>query len=57
MYQISLQYPPDKHFDPCDVEHLLSMLEMDTGFFSTNFKLAMRTATLLALLLQSIVLI
>ena len=39
-----------KHFDPWDVEHLLSLLESWTPTSSlTTFKLAWKTATLLAL--------
>ena len=45
------QHPPShKHFDPWDVEHLLSLLEScaPTSALPT-FKLALKTATLLAL--------
>ena len=46
-----LQHPPScKQFDPWDVEHLLSLLESWAPTFSlTTFKLAWKTATLLAL--------
>ena len=47
-----LQHPPsDEHFDPWDVEHLLSLLESWAPASSlTTFKLAWKTATLLALI-------
>ena len=51
MCHFYLQHPPShKHFDPCDVEHLLSLLESWAPASSlTTFKLAWKTATLLAL--------
>ena len=51
MHHFYLQCPPShKHFDPWDIEHLLSLLEswVPTSSLST-FKLAWKTATLLAL--------
>ena len=52
MHHFYLHYPPScKHFDPWDVKHLLSLLESWTPASSlTTFKLAWKTATLLALL-------
>ena len=46
-----LQHPPShKHFDPWDVEHLLSLLESWAPASSiTTLKLAWKTATLLTL--------
>ena len=46
-----LQHPPSCNcFDPWDVEHLLSLLKSWASAFSlTTFKLAWKTATLLAL--------
>ena len=42
--------PSRKHFDPWDVEHLLSLLESwEPTSALTTFKLAWKTATLLAL--------
>ena len=51
MHHFYLQYPPSrKWFDPWDVEHLLSLLESWAPASSlTTFKLAWKTATLLAL--------
>ena len=51
MHHFYLQYPPSrKQFDPWDVEHLLSLLESWAPASSlTTFKLAWKTATLLAL--------
>ena len=51
MHHFYLQCPPShKHFDPWDVEHLLSLLESwALGSSLTTFKLAWKTATLLAL--------
>ena len=51
MHHIYLQHPPScKQFDPRDVEHLLSLLESWAPASSlTTFKLAWKTATLLAL--------
>ena len=51
MHHFYLQCPPShKHFDPWDVEHLLSLLESWAPTSSlTAFKLAWKTATLLAL--------
>ena len=51
MHHIYLQHPPShKHFDPWDVEHLLSLLEIWAPASSlTTLKLAWKTATLLAL--------
>ena len=51
MCHFYLQCPPShKHFDPWDVEHLLSLLEIwATDSSLTTFKLAWKTATLLAL--------
>ena len=51
MCHFYLQYPPShKHFDPWDVEHLLSLLENWAPASSlTTFKLPWKTATLLAL--------
>ena len=51
MCHFYLQHPPcHEHFDPWDVEHLLSSLESWVPASSlTNFKLAWKTATLLAL--------
>ena len=51
MHHFYLQHPPScKHFDPWDVEHLLSLLESWAPASSlTTFKLAWKTATLLAL--------
>ena len=43
-------HPSHKHFDPWDVEHLLSLLKSWAPTSSlTTFKLAWKTATLLAL--------
>ena len=51
MHHFYLQHLPScKWFDPWDVEHLLSLLESCTPVSSlTTFKLAWKTATLLAL--------
>ena len=51
MCHFYLQHPPSrKQFDPWDVEHLLSLLESWAPASSlTAFKLAWKTATLLAL--------
>ena len=51
MCHFYLQHPPShKHFDPWDVEHLLSLLESWAPASSlTTFKLAWKTATPLAL--------
>ena len=51
MHHFYLQCPPShKQFDPWDVEYLLSLLESWTPVSSlTTFKLAWKTATLLAL--------
>ena len=51
MHHFYLQHPPShKCFDPWDVEHLLSLLESWRPASSlTTFKLAWKTATLLAL--------
>ena len=51
MCHFYLQRPPShKRFDPWDVEHLLSLLESWAPTSSlTTFKLAWKTATLLAL--------
>ena len=51
MYHFYLQHPPShKWFDPWDVEHMLSLLERWAPASSlTTFKLAWKTATLLAL--------
>ena len=51
MHHFYLQHPPShKCFDPWDVEHLLSLLESWAPTSSlTTFKLAWKTATLLAL--------
>ena len=51
MCHFYLQHPPShKHFDPWDVEHLLSLLESWVPASSlTTFKLAWKTANLLAL--------
>ena len=51
MCQFYVQLPPShKHFDPWDVEYLLSLLESwAPASFLTTFKLAWKTATLLAL--------
>ena len=51
MHHFYSQHPPScKHFDPWDVEHLLSLLESRAPTSSlTTFKLAWKTATLLAL--------
>ena len=51
MHNFYLQHPPSrKWFDPWDVEHLLSLLESWAPASSlTTFKLAWKTATLLAL--------
>ena len=51
MHQFYLQHPPShKCFDPWDVECLLSLLESWAPVsFLTTFKLAWKTATLLAL--------
>ena len=50
MCHFHLQCPPShKHFDPWNVEHLLSLLESWAQASSpTTFKLAWKTATLLA---------
>ena len=51
MHHFYLQCPPScKHFDPWDVEHLLSLLESWAPASSfTTFKLEWKTVTLLAL--------
>ena len=51
MSHFYLQHPPShKHFDPWDVECLLSLLESLAPASSlTTFKLAWKTATLLVL--------
>ena len=50
MCHFYLQHPPHKYFDPLDVEYLLSLLESWAPASSlTTFKLAWKTATLLAL--------
>ena len=51
MYHFYLQHPPShKHFDPWDVEHLLSLLESWAPASSlTTFKLAWKIAALLEL--------
>ena len=50
MHHFYLQHPPShKRFDPWDVEHLLSLLESWAPVSLTTFKLAWKTATLLAL--------
>ena len=51
MHHFYLQHPPScKHFDPWDVEHLLSLLESWAPASSlTTFKLVWKTATLLSL--------
>ena len=50
MHNFYLQYPPHRQFDPWDNEHLLSLLESWAPASSfTTFKLAWRTAALLAL--------
>ena len=50
MHHFYLQHPPShKHFDPWDVEHLLSLLESWALASLTTFKLARKTATPLAL--------
>ena len=51
MHQFYLQHPPSgKHFDPWDVEGLLSLLEIwALASTLTTFKLAWKTATLLVL--------
>ena len=51
IHHFYLQHPPShKQFDPRDVEHLLSLLESWAPASSlTTFKLAWKTATLLAL--------
>ena len=51
MHHFYLQHPHShKHFDPLDVEHLLSLLESWAPASSlTTFKLAWKTATPLAL--------
>ena len=51
MHHFYLQHPPSgKWFDPWDVEHLLTLLESWAPASSlTTFKLAWKTATLLAL--------
>ena len=53
MCHFYLQCPPShKHFDPWDVEHLLSLLQSWAPASSlTTFKLAWKTATLLALVI------
>ena len=50
MHHFYLQHPPSrKHFDPWDVECLLSLLESwSPACTLTTFKLAWKTATLLA---------
>ena len=50
LYHFYLQHPPScKHFDPWDVEHLLSLLESLASASSlTTFMLAWKTATLVA---------
>ena len=50
MHHFYIQHPPSpKHVDPWDVEHLLSLLESLALASLTTFKLAWKTATLLAL--------
>ena len=51
MHHFYVQHPPShRHFDPWDVEHLLSLLESWAPASSlTTFKLAGKSATLLAL--------
>ena len=51
MHHFYVQHPPSlKHFDPWDVECLLSLLESWALASSlTTFKLAWKTTTLLAL--------
>ena len=50
MYHFYLQHPPHEHYDPWDVECLLSLLEIWAPALSlTTFKLAWKTATLLTL--------
>ena len=51
MHHFYLQHPPShKHFDPWDVEHLLSLLESWAPAFSlTAFKHGWKTGTTLAL--------
>ena len=51
MHHFYLQHPPScKHFDPWDIEHLVSFLESWALVSSlTTFKLAWKTATLLTL--------
>ena len=50
MYHFYLQHTPCKCFDPCNVEHLLSLLESLAPVPSlTTLKLVWKTATLLAL--------
>ena len=50
MHHFYLQCPPFcKHFDPWDVEHLLSLLQSWAPTSLTTFRLAWKTATLLAL--------
>ena len=51
MHHFYLQCPPShKHFDPWDIEHLLSLLESWAPTSSlTTFKLAWKAAILLAL--------
>ena len=53
MHHFYLQHPPShKQFHPWDVEHLLSLLESWAPISSlTTFKLAWKTATLLALVI------
>ena len=50
MHHFYLQYPPScKHFDPWDVECLLSLESWALASSLSTFKLAWKTATLLAL--------
>ena len=50
IYHFYLQHPPShKHFDPWDVEHLLSLLESWALASLTTYKFAWKTATHLAL--------
>ena len=51
MCHFYLQHPPShKHFEPWNVEHLLSLLENWASVSSlTTFKLAWKTATVLTL--------
>ena len=49
MHDLYLQHPPPyKQFDPCKVEHILSVLEIwAPASYLTNLKLSWKTATLL----------